>query len=91
MRCMDGDALEALVGEHRQIERVLCGHLHRAAHMRFSRTTATTAPSTAAQLRLDLSGTVVLGERAIWSDDPPAYMLHLWQPGTGLVSHVMQV
>jgi len=91
MRCMDGDALGALVAEHRQIERILCGHLHRAAHIRFAGTTATTAPSTAAQLRLDLSGTAVLGERAIWSNDPPAYMLHLWQPGEGLVSHVMQV
>jgi len=91
MRCLDGEALGALVARHGQIERILCGHLHRASHVRFHGTTATTAPSTAAQLKLDLSGSVTLGERAIWADDPPAYMLHLWQPGEGLVSHVMQV
>jgi 3',5'-cyclic-AMP phosphodiesterase len=91
MRCMDGEALGALVAQHDQIEGILCGHLHRASHMRFFGTTATSAPSTAAQLHLDLSGEIVLGKRALWSDDPPAYMLHLWQPGQGLISHVMQV
>lgn len=91
MRCLDGETLGALVAEHKQIQGILSGHLHRAAHVNFFGTTATASPSTAAQLRLDLSGTVTLGERAIWSDDPPAYMLHLWQPDAGLTSHVMQV
>ena len=91
MRCLDGEALGALVAEHGQIEAILSGHLHRAAHVNFFGTTATASPSTAAQLRLDLTGAVTLGERAIWSDDPPAYMLHLWQPGAGLTSHVMSV
>lgn len=91
MRCFDGEALGALVAEHSQIEGVLCGHLHRAAHVPFYGTTAMTSPSTAAQLRLDLRGGTVLGEGGIWSDDPPAYMLHLWQDGEGLISHVMQV
>jgi 3',5'-cyclic AMP phosphodiesterase CpdA len=90
MRCLDGEALGALVARHHQIERILCGHLHRAAHVQFFGTTATAAPSTAAQLALDLTGTVDPTERAIWAADPPAYMLHLWQPGEGLVSHVMQ-
>jgi 3',5'-cyclic AMP phosphodiesterase CpdA len=91
MRCFDGDALGALVAKHPQIVGILCGHLHRASHTPFFGTTAASAPSTIAQLKLDLSGAKALGERAIWSDEPPAYMLHLWQPGEGLVSHVMQV
>jgi len=91
MRCMGGEALGALVARHAQIVGIVCGHLHRAAHVRFYGTAATAAPSTAAQLKLDLSGTITLGERAIWADDPPAYMLHLWIAGEGLVSHVMQV
>jgi len=91
MRCFDGDALGGLVAKHEQIEGILCGHLHRASHMPFFGTTAASAPSTIAQLKLDLSGGKTLGERGIWSDEPPAFMLHLWQPGEGLVSHVMQV
>ena len=48
------EALAAVVVRYPQIERILCGHLHRAIDRRFAGTVAGTAPSTAAQLRLDL-------------------------------------
>jgi len=89
MRCSGGAALGAILASNPQVERILCGHVHRAAHVRFHGTTASASPSTAAQLALDLSGEVDPG--ALWSDEPPAFMLHLWQPGAGLVSHVVQL
>jgi 3',5'-cyclic-AMP phosphodiesterase len=48
-------ALAAVVARHPQVERILCGHLHRAIDRRFAGTVAATAPSTAHQLRLDLT------------------------------------
>lgn len=88
MRCSGGAALGAIMERNPQVERIVCGHLHRAVHVRFHGTTASAAPSTTAQLALDLSGEVDL--TSIWSDEPPAFMLHLWQPGEGLASHVVQ-
>jgi 3',5'-cyclic AMP phosphodiesterase CpdA len=89
MRCSGGAALGAILAGNPQVERLVCGHVHRAVHVRFHGTAASVCPSTAAQLAVDLSGEVDL--RAIWSDEPPAFMLHLWQPGAGLASHVVQL
>ena len=89
MRCSGGAGLGAILAANGQVERVLCGHLHRAVHVRFHGTTASASPSTAAQLVLDLSGGV--DPTSIWSDEPPAFMLHLWQPEAGLASHVVQI
>ena len=89
MRCSGGAGLGAILANNRQVERVLCGHVHRAVHVRFHGTAASGCPSTAAQLDLDLSGEV--DPNALWSDEPPAFMLHLWQSEAGLASHVVQL
>ena len=90
MRVMDGmgldgrDDLAAVVARHGQVERVLCGHVHRAITRRFAGTIASTCPSTAHQVQLDLrerGGLAVVGE-------PPACALHRWSEGEGLVSHL---
>ena len=65
-----------------QVERILCGHLHRAIDRRFAGTVAGTAPSTAHQIRLDLAPEA----RLSFVFEPPGYQLHLWRDG-GLVSH----
>lgn len=88
MRCSGGAALGAILAGNPQVERLLCGHVHRAVHVRFHGTAASASPSTAAQIALDLSGEVDL--KTLWSDEPPAFMLHLWQAGEGLASHVVQ-
>jgi 3',5'-cyclic-AMP phosphodiesterase len=76
--------LAAVVRRHPQVERVLCGHLHRPIQVRWAGTVATTAPSTAHQIWLDLrDGTAPLG----FTLEPPACQIHLWRPGTGLISH----
>jgi 3',5'-cyclic-AMP phosphodiesterase len=76
-------ALAEIVARHPQIERIACGHLHRAIDRRFAGTVAGTAPSTAHQAQLDLRP----GARLHFRFEPPGYQLHLWEPETGLVTH----
>ena len=75
--------LAEVVGRHPQVERILCGHLHRAIDRRFAGTVAGTAPSTAHQIRLNL----VPDPRISFTFEPPGYQLHLWQAESGLVTH----
>ena len=77
------EALAAVVVRYPQIERILCGHLHRAIDRRFAGTVAGTAPSTAAQLRLDLTAEAPLR----FMHEPPGYQLHVWREDRGLVTH----
>jgi Icc protein len=79
----DADALAAAIGRHGQVERVVCGHVHRAIQQRFAGTLAQTAPSCAHQAELILSDAA-----ATWICEPPAVLLHRWDPADGLVSHV---
>lgn len=76
-------ALAEIVARHRQIERIACGHLHRAIDRRFAGTVAGTAPSTAHQIQLDLRPGAPLHFRF----EPPGYQLHLWEAASGLVTH----
>jgi 3',5'-cyclic AMP phosphodiesterase CpdA len=76
-------ALAEIVGHHPQVERILCGHLHRPIEHRFAGTVAGTAPSTAHQIRL----TLVPDPRISFIFEPPGYQLHLWDAASGLVTH----
>src|SRR5262245_24102857 len=87
IKLTDADALHAVIGRHAQVERVACGHLHRAIQVRWAGTVAVTAPSTAHQVALTLGP----GDAARWIAEPPAVLLHLWREGVGLVSHVSYV
>jgi len=84
-RLLDGvDRLAAIVQRHANIERVLCGHIHRSIQVRWAGTIAATAPSTAHQLALDLDPAAPL----MFTMEPPGALLHQWRPGTGLISHL---
>jgi 3',5'-cyclic AMP phosphodiesterase CpdA len=83
----DADAFAGVVARHGQIALVTCGHVHRTVQTRFAGTVAMIAPGTAHQVTLDLK----LGAPASWVAEPPACMLHLWVPGSGLVSHVSYI
>ena len=76
-------AFAEIVSRHPQIERILCGHLHRAIDRRFAGTVAGTAPSTAHQVALDLDP----GGALQFIFEPPGCQLHLWRHGAGLVTH----
>ena len=65
------------------MESILCGHLHRAIDRRFAGTVAGTAPSTAHQLRLNLTAEAPLR----FMFEPPGYQLHVWRQDSGLVTH----
>jgi Icc protein len=79
----NSEAFAAVVARHPQLERILCGHLHRAIDRRFAGTVAGTAPSTAHQLRLNLTAEAPLR----FMFEPPGYQLHVWRQDSGLVTH----
>ena len=79
----DPAAFADVVRRHPQIERILCGHLHRTIDHRFAGTIAGTAPSTAHQLVLDMTA----GAPAEFTFEPAGYQLHFWRDGIGLVTH----
>jgi 3',5'-cyclic AMP phosphodiesterase CpdA len=80
-----GAQLESLVLRHPNVERIICGHLHRAIDVRFGGTIASTAPSAAHQLFLDLSPDAP----AEWTLEPPGFKLHLWSGESRLVSYTV--
>ena len=81
------DAMADVVRRHPQVERVVCGHLHRSIQSRLAGTLAMTAPGTAHQVGLDVRPEPGLA----FTLEPPGYALHLWREGVGLVSHVANV
>jgi Icc protein len=83
----NAEAMAAVVRYHPQVEGVVCGHVHRSIHVRWAGTVASIAPSTAHQVTLDLTG----GDSLTFSMEPPAYQLHLWREGMGLVTHTAYV
>lgn len=82
-----GERLAALVRRHPNVERVVCGHIHRPIQMRWAGTLASIAPSTAHQVALDLRAGAKLALRM----EPPGVALHQWRPGSGLVTHLSYV
>ncbi|SAK66281.1 phosphodiesterase [Caballeronia fortuita] len=83
----DSRALDALVRAHPNVERIVCGHVHRAISARFGGTIVWCAPSTAHQVALQLNP----GGPEAFVMEPPAFGLHLWRAGLGLVTHCMSV
>jgi Icc protein len=79
--------LEPIIARNPQVERVLCGHLHRPIVARFGGTIASTSPSPSHQVALDLDDDAA--SRFVM--EPPAFQLHLWQAGHGLVSHTVAI
>jgi 3',5'-cyclic-AMP phosphodiesterase len=66
--------LEPIIRRHANVERILCGHVHRTIVVRFGGTLAVTCPSPAHQVALDL----LPGHPATFVMEPPGYMLHRW-------------
>ena len=79
------EALEALLSRYTHVERVICGHLHRAIDVRFGGTIASTSPAQAHQVCLDLASDAP----SAWTLEPPAFRVHAWSPaGRRLVTHL---
>lgn len=78
--------LAEIVRRHSQVERVLCGHVHRPVQVRWAGTLASIGPSTAHYATLDLRPNVDFS----FTLEPPAVALHHWQGGA-LVTHLSHV
>ena len=79
--------MAAVVARYPEVERIVCGHVHRHTQLRFAGTLLCTAPSTATAIALrpypDATPASFI--------EPPGFMLHHWTPGTGLVTHSIPV
>jgi 3',5'-cyclic AMP phosphodiesterase CpdA len=84
----NSEAFGEVVVRHPQIERIVCGHLHRPVSWRWKGTLVSTCPSTAHQFGLDIGETPrpirMVGE-------PPCCHLHVWRQGQGLVTHTSYI
>jgi 3',5'-cyclic AMP phosphodiesterase CpdA len=84
---MEGaEALEQVIARHPQVERVLCGHVHRSTQIRFGGTIASSCPSTAHQAALDLRPDGLDS----FTLEPPGFQLHRWN-GRTLFTHTLAV
>ena len=78
--------LQRIIARRPYVERVIAGHLHRPITVRFGGTVASTCPSPAHQVVLDLAPDAAV--RFIM--EPPAFHLHWWN-GRQLVTHTEYV
>lgn len=72
-----------IIGRFNNIERVLCGHLHRLIQKKFYGTVAMICPSTAHQITLELEDEARLATLM----EPPTCLFHYWTEAEGLVTH----
>lgn len=77
--------LARLLARSPQVERILCGHLHRSIQVRWHGVLASVCPSTAHQVALGLRP----DEPLCYVMEPPGFQLHAWVSGSGLVSHTL--
>ena len=76
-----------ILAAHDNVERVICGHLHRTIVARFGGTVASTAPSPAHQVCLDLAPDAA----SAWNLEPPGFHVHAWSGPGRLVTHVAAI
>jgi len=86
MGLADAEAEAAVLERHDNVVGVLCGHLHRFIVSPIGNTVAMCAPSTGAQLALEIGD----GHPA-YTDETPAMLLHLHRPRQRLVTHVQPI
>ncbi|GGF19118.1 3',5'-cyclic adenosine monophosphate phosphodiesterase CpdA [Aliidongia dinghuensis] len=83
----DAAGLAEVIRKHGQVERVLSGHLHRSIQTRFAGTLASTAPSTAHAVALNISPDAP----SAFSLEPSGFQLHWYEPTAGLISHTAAI
>ena len=78
------ERLARIVSRHPNVERIICGHLHRAIDVRFAGTIASTCPGPAHQVTLDLDPEGA----STFMMEPPGFRVHAWTTGAGVVTHL---
>lgn len=84
--CRGSELLAHWLERHPNVEAVLCGHVHRSVSTTFAGRPALTAPSPAHQIALDFTAAP---EDLAYTLEPGGFLLHLWQPGTPLLTHLV--
>ena len=79
----EAEALADVISAHRNVLRVVSGHVHRSMSASWGGTLCTTCPSTAHQFALDLGAAPMVR----WTEEPPGFQLHRYAPGLGIVTH----
>ncbi len=87
MKLVDAGAFGALIAAHANVERILCGHLHRSMHLRWRGSMISVPVSSVEQLHLAFDPGAPLGTVA----EPPGFLLHYLDPTDGLISHAVPV
>ena len=85
--CRGADRLAAIVSRYPAIERILCGHVHRAMQTRYAGTLLCCAPSTGTTIALRTQP----GAPPASFAEPPGFLLHHWRPGLGTLTHALPV
>jgi 3',5'-cyclic-AMP phosphodiesterase len=80
-------AFVAVIGRHRQVQRIICGHHHRPIVARVGHAIASIAPSVAHQVQMTLDP----HDCGAFIFEPPAFQLHRWTDADGIVSHTVYV
>ncbi len=87
INCRNGEAMAAVIARHRHVERVIAGHHHRPVQLRWAGTIGQIAPSVAHQIFLNMANDAPLS----WVLEPPAFLLHRWEPDAGLITHMAYI
>ena len=80
------DDFTRLVARYPNVERILCGHIHRAIEARVGSAIAMTCPATCHQIALSLEADAP----GAYTLEPPGFRLHLWD-GRQMVTHTMAI
>jgi 3',5'-cyclic AMP phosphodiesterase CpdA len=82
------DGLAAVLADHPNVLRVLCGHIHRSIQTLVGGRLVSVCPSTAHQVTLDLAAAP--SASAFFEMEPPAFQLHFYRDGR-LVTHTAPI
>ncbi len=79
--------LENIISRYKNIERVICGHVHRTIYTKFGQTIASIAPSPAHQVCFDLQEEAV----SAWNLEPPGFHVHAWKGPGSLLTNLVPI
>ena len=85
--CRGGDLLAGVLARHHQVERLLCGHVHRFMQTSFAGIPLLCAPATSTSIALRLGA----GAEPASYLEPPAMLLHDWRGPGRLVTHHLSI
>ena len=87
IRCFETEGLADLLRHYTNVELILCGHLHRFVTTVWQRHSVVIAPSTAVCVSMDLDNR----EHLRLVTEPPAILVHIWEPDVGFITHVSPI